>query len=449
MSQNKKTKKRGQKNKSTGKTKAKKHRGPKPAGKAAKKNPAGSTLPKGYHIMAKPTGPVCNLGCKYCFYLEKENLFPDNTKFRMSGKVLEAYIRKYIELQKTPLVEFAFQGGEPTLMGLNFFRKAISLQKKYKPDDKTLTNSLQTNGILLNDEWCQFLAENDFLVGLSMDGPEHIHDLHRVDKGGKPTFQKAHKALKLLQKHGVKYNILACVTRESARHPQEVYNFFKDEGVEYIQFIPIVERLPGESAQSLGLDLSMPPSIKKDESKRPVTPWTVDPDDWGDFLITVFDQWIRNDVGKVFVMNFEWALASWAGIPGTTCYFVPQCGNALILEHNGDLYSCDHFMYPDYRLGNILKENPKHLVESIMQIAFGARKRTTLPKYCRECKVLFACHGECPKRRFMTTPDGETGLNYLCAGYKKYFTHIDPYFKKLIHLMQMGRPAKDIMKLLR
>lgn len=448
MARNKRAGKQGQKNKSSERTEVKRPESPKPAGKAMKHHSSRPAvpLPKGCHIMAKPTGPLCNLGCKYCFYLEKESLFPHETQFRMSDEVLDAYIRKYIEIQKTPVVEFVFQGGEPTLMGLDFFKRVIDLQMKYDPGNKTIANSLQTNGTLLDDDWCSFLAENDFLVGLSMDGPEDIHNTYRTDRGGNPTFRKVHNALKLLQKHKVKYNILACVTRESALRPLEIYDFFKREGVEFIQFIPIVERIPDQSAEILGLSLAVPPSIKKEETNRTVTSWTVNPQDWGDFLIAIFDGWIRNDVGKVFVMNFEWAASSWAGMPGTACCFAPQCGRTVIMEYNGDLYSCDHFVYPDYRLGNILTDNPKHLVESIRQISFGAGKRTTLPNLCKNCEFLFACWGECPKHRFMTTPDGEPGWNYLCPGYKKYFIHINPYLQRLIHLLQQGRPAEDIMK---
>lgn len=448
MSRNKKAKKRGQKDKGSNKPVDRREKPSKPMGKAVKhysarpKDPS----PEGYHIMAKPTGPLCNLGCKYCFYLEKESLFPDDSRFRMSDEVLEAYIRKYIEIQKIPIVEFVFQGGEPTLMGLDFFKRAVALEKKYNPGDKTLINSLQTNGTLLDDQWCKFLAENDFLVGLSLDGPEDIHNMYRVDRGGKPTFDKVHRALKLLQKYNVRYNILACVTRESARRPLEVYEFFKREGVEFIQFIPIVERMPGQPALNLGLNLAMPPSIKQEEANRVVTPWTVDPSDWGDFLIAIFDKWIRNDVGKVFVMNFEWAAASWAGLPGVSCAYVPRCGRSVILEHNGDLYSCDHFMYPEFRLGNILKDNPKHVIDSIKQVSFGVRKQTALPGYCKKCEVLFACRGECPKHRFMTTPDGEPGWSYLCPGYKKYFTHIAPYIQRLLNILSQGRPATEIMR---
>ncbi len=450
MARNKKTGKHKQKNKSSDKSEVKKNSTPQPVKKSISNHLSSQAdaLPKGYHIMAKPTGSRCNLSCEYCFYLEKENLFPGGTQFRMSDEVLEAYIRKYIEIQKTPVVEFVFQGGEPTLMGLDFFKQVIDLQMKYNPGNKTITNSLQTNGTLIDDDWCSFLAENNFLVGLSMDGPEDIHDTYRLDRGGKSSFHKVHNALKLLQKHKVEYNILTCVTQESARRPLDVYNFFKQEGVEFIQFIPIVERIPDQSAQTLKLSLAVPPSIKKEEANKSVTPWTVNPTDWGNFLITIFDRWIRNDVGNVFVMNFEWAAASWAGMPGTACCFIPQCGRSVILEYNGDLYSCDHFVYPDYRLGNILRDNPKHIIESIRQVSFGTGKRTTLPMLCKNCEFLFACWGECPKHRFMTTPDGEPGWNYLCPGYKKYFTHINPYLQRLINILRQGRPAKDIMKML-
>lgn len=447
MSKNKKPRKQGQKKNNSGNAAALKQNVMNEASQYILKSY--TSIPKGYHMMAKPTGPRCNIGCKYCFYLEKESLFVEDASFRMSDEVLEAYIRRYIEAQKVPFTEFVFQGGEPTLMGLDFFKKALSLQLKYTPRGMTVTNSLQTNGTLLDDEWCEFLAKNDFLVGLSIDGPGDIHNVYRIDRGGNPTFSRVYKALKLLQKHRVKYNILACVTRESALHPLKVYDFFKNEGVEFIQFIPIVERLPGESADKLGLKLALPPDIKKEEPNRSVTPWTVNPSDWGDFLIAIFDRWIRNDVGNVFVMNFEWAASSWAGMPGTACIFAPRCGHAVVVEHNGDIYSCDHFVYPAARLGNILKDNPKHKLDSMQQAAFGSSKQTALPGYCKGCQFLFACWGECPKNRFMTSPDGEPGWNYLCPGYKKYFNHIDPHLKKLVMLLRQGRPAREIMEMVR
>ena len=398
---------------------------------------------KGFHIMAKPIGPVCNLRCTYCFYTEKEALFPDNEHYRMSDEVLEAYIRKYIASQKAPEVPFVWQGGEPTLMGLDFFHKVVRLQRKYG-GVKRIKNSLQTNGTLLNDEWCSFMARHRFLVGLSLDGPEDIHNHYRVDRGGRPTFKKVMRGLKLMQKHGVEFNVLACVTRESAKRPLDVYRFFKEQGVQYLQFIPIVERKPDLAAEKLGLRLASPPALDRKETEI-VTPWTAEPESYGEFLIHIFEEWVRKDVSSVFVMNFEWALAAWAGVPSSTCTFAPRCGRSVIIEHNGDIYSCDHFVYPSYRLGNIVRDNLEDMIESESQVAFGAAKDTALPEYCRQCDWLFACHGECPKHRFLKTPTGELGWNYLCRAYERFFHHIDPYMRSMVRLLEHGIPANRIM----
>jgi len=399
------------------------------------------------HLMAKPTGPLCNLNCKYCFYLEKEALFPEGEKYRMSDEVLETYIRKTAEYQTVPELLYAWQGGEPTMMGLDFFRTALELEKQYA-GGRRLVNTLQTNGTLLDDEWCAFLAENRFLVGLSLDGPEEIHNLHRLDRGGNPTFDRVMRSLNLMKKHGVEFNILACVTRESAKHPLDVYRFFKEQGVQFIQFIPIIERMPDDESNRIGLKLGMPAALDESDSEA-VMDWAVDPEGYGDFLIGIFDEWIRNDVGKVFVMNFEWALSSWMGHVQHTCFFMERCGMAGIIEHNGDVYSCDHYVYPEYRLGNILTDNFGEMFGSEKQHEFGAVKEESLPRYCRECDVLFACRGECPKHRFLKTPEGEPGLNYLCAGYKKYFHHIGPYMEAIAQTIRMGYEAEKVMGLVR
>jgi uncharacterized protein len=392
--------------------------------------------------MSKPIGPVCNLRCEYCFYLEKETFYPDGEEYRMSDEVLEAYIRQVSEAHADiPELLFAWQGGEPTLMGIEFYEKALGLQRKYA-GGKPVTNTLQTNGTLMDEKWCRFLKKNNFLVGLSLDGPEDLHDRFRRDAGGEGTHAKVMRALKLMKKHGVEFNVLACVNRETAKHPLEVYRWFRDNGVEFIQFIPIVELAPNEESSSLGLQLGVPTAPGDTESE--VTEWTVLPEDWGDFLNTIFDEWVRNDVGSVFVMNFEWALVSFIGLQMPACFFSPVCGNAGIIEHNGDIYSCDHFMYPRYRLGNILTDNLKEMMASGKQKEFGVEKGN-LPRYCRECRVLKACYGECPKHRFRTTPDGEPGLNYLCEGYKRYFTHILPYLKAMTDLLSAGKPVSDIM----
>ena len=404
-----------------------------------------SKLPQGIHVMAKPTGPVCNLNCEYCFYLEKEALFPKNENYRMSPEVLKAYIDKYITSQPTPVVEFVWQGGEPTLLGLDFFRKVVELQMPYAKNKKIL-NSLQTNGTLLDDEWCRFLKRYSFLVGLSLDGPEKVHNKYRVDRGGKPIFDAVMRGLKLLQKHGVEYNAMACVARETAKDPWRVYNFFKEQGIKFIQFVPIVERISDESAKKEGLKLAGPAALDKEEPNKEVTPWTVDPEEYGDFLIEICEEWVRKDVGKIFVMNFEWALQAYIGNPSPVCVFAQQCGKTVVLEHNGDVYACDHCVYPKYKLGNILNDDILKMVEQSQLNGFGIAKESALPKDCRECDVLNACYGGCPKHRFMKSYYGEPGMNYLCKGYEKFFLHIGKYLKVITQLLSNDLPASMVMK---
>ncbi|MGE8081686.1 anaerobic sulfatase maturase [Peribacillus loiseleuriae] len=403
---------------------------------------------KSFHILAKPSGPICNLDCHYCFYTEKEALFSGNSRFKMSEETLEEFIRQYIQSQDVEEIPFVWQGGEPTLMGLEFYKMVVELQKKYGKG-KRITNSLQTNGTLLNEEWCEFLKEHDFLIGLSIDGPEFIHDHYRVDRGKKPTFHRVLNALHLLNKHRVDFNVLVCVTKYSSDYPLEIYQFFKSEGVKFIQFIPIVERIPNFQAIGLKLRHATPPSVDEMEVQQEVSPWTVESEKYGEFLIAIFDEWIRNDVGKVHVMNFEQSLTSWLGLPSTSCIFAETCGKAAIVEHNGDVYSCDHFMYPEYKLGNIFNDTFEKMMDSSKQREFGKKKKTSLPKYCQTCEVRFACHGECPKHRFLQTPDGEPGLNYLCAGYKKYFHHIHKYMKVMVQLIEHGLPASDVMQVIK
>ena len=398
----------------------------------------------GFHIMAKPIGPVCNLNCEYCFYLEKKALFAGNENYRMSDKVLKAFVQKYIRYNDIPEIPFAWQGGEPMLMGLDFFKKAMRLQKQYS-QGKMITNALQTNGILLDDAWCEFLVKNNFLVGISLDGPEDIHNLYRVDGRGRGTFIAVMKAVELMQKHGVEYNVLACITRENARRPLDVYHFFKDHGVEFVQFIPVVERIPDDDTRELGLKLATPPGAGVENTAN-ITSWAVETDSYGDFLISIFEEWVRNDVGKTFVMNFEWALMSWMGGDSTVCQFSRQCGKSVILEHDGNIYACDHFMYPRYLLGNILSSDLKRLIDSPQQKDFGTRKETSLPQCCRECDVLFACRGGCPKHRFTATFAKEPGLNYLCAGHKKYFRHINKYMTVMRQLLENNLPVSHIME---
>jgi uncharacterized protein len=394
--------------------------------------------------MAKPIGPSCNLDCTYCYYLEKENLFPKGENFRMQPEVLEAYIRQYIESQNTHEVTFAWQGGEPTLLGLDYFRKIVDLEKKYSAG-RVINNTLQTNGTLLTDEWCQFFRDHHFLIGLSIDGPRHLHDTYRLDKGQKPTFDRVMRGLELLKKHQVEFNTLTVISASNAKHPIEVYDFLRDIGSGYIQFIPLVERLPAPSAKSLGLDFAEPP--EQGQSESPVTRWSVPSEMYGDFLIQIFDAWVRRDVGKVFVQMFDVSLGIWSGHGPGLCLFLKDCGEGLALEHNGDLYSCDHFVYPKFQLGNIMNESISTMVNSTKQKEFGEAKSSTLPKFCRECDVRFACQGECPKHRFTKTPDGEEGLNYLCASYKKFFRHIDPYMQQMTTFMNARTAPANIMSM--
>lgn len=389
-------------------------------------------LPPRIHVMAKPTGAICNLDCSYCFFLDKEELYP-GSKFRMTDEVLETYIQQLIQAHRTPEVTVAWQGGEPTLMGLDFFRKAIAYQEKYRKPGMTFENTLQTNGTLLTDEWCEFFKDNNYLIGLSLDGPRELHDANRVDKGGGPTFDKVMKGLRLLQKHGVEYNILTTVNRVNSQHPLEVYRFLRDEAkTSWMQFIPVVERIndDGKTLYQQGTTVSENSVLA---------------DQFGKFLIEIFDEWIRWDVGEVFVQTFEAAVRSWLNLPTGMCFFSPTCGMGVALEHNGDLYSCDHFVEPDYLLGNIQETPMAALVGSKKQSQFGKDKLESLPKYCRDCEVRFACHGECPKHRFITTPDGEPGLNYLCAGYKAFFNHIDEPLKMMVQLYKNGEPATKVM----
>jgi uncharacterized protein len=391
-----------------------------------------SEVPQAFHIMAKPTGSACNLNCDYCFFLKKEKLYA-GSGFRMSDEVHEAYIRQLLEAHQVSQVTVAWQGGEPTLMGLDFFRRSVELQKKYAKPGTRIENTFQTNGILLNDEWCRFFHENNFLIGLSMDGPKELHDAYRKDKGGRGTFERVVRAVHLLQKHKVEINILCTVNRKNADHPLEVYRFFRDElKARYIQFIPIVER-DNETGYQEG---------------NKVTDRSVQSEQFGRFLIQIFDEWVKKDVGNTFVLNFDGALAGWLAMAGTVCIFGPTCGLGMALEHNGDLYSCDHFVEPDYYLGNILKTSMIDLVGSEKQRRFGQDKKDSLPRYCRECEVLHICNGECPKNRFLETPDGEQGLNYLCPGYKAFFKHADKPMRIMANLIRRNRLASEVMAIL-
>ena len=379
--------------------------------------------------MLKPRGPLCNLDCAYCYYLAKSQLYP-GSRFRMSEALLEEYTRQYIAAQRVPEVHFAWQGGEPTLMGLPFFEQAVALQQRYRRPGMRVYNNLQTNGTTLDDAWCALFKAHNFLIGLSLDGPRALHDAYRVDKGGQPTFDRVMQGLELLKKHGVAFNILATVHAANAAHPLEVYRFLRDEaGAQFIQFIPIVERDNTTGFQ---------------EGTR-VTPRSVTGQQYGDFLIAVFDEWVRRDVGRVFVQLFDVALAAWTGNRPGLCVFEETCGDALAMEHNGDVYACDHYVEPRYRLGNLQETPLAELVGSAQQQQFGQAKRDTLPRYCRACAVRFVCNGGCPKDRTLTTPDGEPGLNYLCAGYKAFFTHIDRPMRLMAAELRANRAPANVM----
>ena len=378
-----------------------------------------------FHLMAKPGGSRCNLSCHYCFYLRKRELYP-KSRFRMPDEVLEEYIRQTIDAHCIPEVTFAWQGGEPTLLGLDFFNKALKLQKNYCRPGMVIHNTIQTNGILLDDKWCEFFRKNRFLVGISIDGPRELHDACRTDASGRGTFDRVMKGLALLKKHHLDFNILCTVNAVNGNHPLEVYRFFRDDAkAQFIQFIPVVER---------------------DRQSRALTPLSVGPEQYGRFLTGVFDEWIRHDVGKVYIQHFDAALASWYGEPHGICVFSPVCGQAMVIEHTGDIYSCDHFVDRDHLLGNIMTDPLEEMVSSPRQSQFGRDKQEGLPKYCRKCRFLFACQGECPKNRFTVTPDGEPGLNCLCEGYQLFFSHIAEPMEFMARELQAGRAPANVMK---
>lgn len=409
----------------------------------------------GIHLMAKPIGPLCNLDCGYCFYLEKESLFPPRERFRMSYAVLQAYVQRYLQANTAPEVEFTWQGGEPTLMGLEFFEHAVALQKQFG-SGRTIRNTLQTNGTLLDDAWAAFFQREGFLLGVSLDGPPALNDLSRPDKQGRSSYADTVRGLRCLQRHGVDFNVLVTVSSANVAHPLEIYDHLQALGARYIQFNPVVERQPLTQEKVIGLHFAVPPALSRPPATpRPVaaaphtlvTAQTVDALAYGRFLTAIFDVWVARDVGRVYVMNFEWALQSWCQLPPTACIFSQRCGKAAIVEHDGGVYSCDHFMYPEYRLGNLASDDLASMLNSPAQRAFGDAKETTLPGACQRCEFRFACHGECPKNRFIASADGEPGLNYLCAGYKHYFHHITPAMNTMASLLARGRPADAVMRL--
>jgi len=399
---------------------------------------AGTDKPQPFHVMAKPVGSTCNLDCTYCYYLSKETLPGGPATGRMSDEVLEKFIQQYIAAASGPEVVFSWQGGEPTLLGLDFFRKVVAFEKKYARPGQRIQNDLQTNGTLLDEEWCAFLKEHRFLVGLSIDGPRELHDHYRVTKGGRPTFDLVYQAAKLLQRYGVPFNALTCVHRFNAQRPKDVYQFLRQElGATYIQFIPIVEFKDFKLTAPQKWDASTLPKDGEPEA-RPghpnsiVTEWSVDPDDWGRFLCRVFDRWLNQDLGRVMVNHFETLVAQHLGLPSQMCIYSEQCGRAVALEHDGSVYACDHYVYPAYQIGQVKNTSLRDMVFSASQQQFGRDKSDTLPQYCRQCSYLTDCWGECPKNRVIRTPDGEPGLNYLCCGFKQFFAHAIPAVDRLV-----------------
>jgi len=389
--------------------------------------------PKTFSVMAKPVGAACNLGCAYCYYLEKGELLQQGASPLMSDEVLEAFIRSYIESSPFESVAFAWQGGEPTLAGLDFFQRVVQLQRRHA-FGKRVSNSLQTNGTLIDGEWARFLAENRFLVGLSVDGPERLHNAHRLDKSGAGSYARTMRGLEQLLRYGVGVNALTVVSKANSSYALEIYEHHKSIGLNFMQFIPLVERVLPQGS------LATPFS----DGDAVVAPWSVVPEHYGTFLVGLFDEWVRKDVGRVFVQLFDVALNAWMGYDPPLCWFSESCGNALVIEHNGDVYSCDHFVYPECLLGNIKTASLPSLALCDKQLDFG-NKKALLPQYCEKCAVRFACNGECPKRRFAKSPSGEFGVNYLCPAYKRFYRHIDPYMRRMAKHLRSGRPAAHIM----
>ncbi len=404
------------------------------------------------HVMIKPTGPTCNLNCNYCYYLSKDTLLSTGSKWRISDETLENFIRQYIEQQNAKEIVFSWQGGEPTLLGLDFFKKVVALEKKYAPPYVRCENDLQTNGTLLNDEWCKFLRENNFLVGLSIDGPRNLHDQYRVYKNGKGSFEEVFRAAKLLNKHQVRFATLTVVNDFNGKHPLDVYRFLRDEvKSKQMQFIPIAEpKNFTDTAPQYWNKNDIPtedsPRVHPHHPESFVAQWCVAPNDYGNFLIQIFDEWYKHDLGRIYVPFFDSAVEQWMGKPAPLCIFSPICGKGLALEHDGSLYACDHYVYPEYRVGNINELKLIDMALSKKQENFGYGKDRTLPEKCRQCRYLFACSGECPKNRFIKTKDGEFGLNYLCSGLFNYFQHIDPYIRKIVHRLGY-EVAADVSKL--
>lgn len=393
---------------------------------------------KPLYVMLKPAGAHCNLACKYCYYLEKNKLYPTAQRHLMSDEMLEQFTREYIEAQTMNQVLFTWHGGEPLLRSIDFYRKALSLQQKYA-GGRRIDNVIQTNGTLLTDEWCEFFAQNHWLVGISIDGPQPDHDHYRLTAAGKPSWKKVMQGIKLLKKHGVEWNAMAVVNAYNANHPLEFYRFFKENGCQFLQFTPIVERLTrhedGRTLASLA-----------DKDEISLSEASVASEQWSNFLCAIFDEWVRKDVGKIFVEIFDCTLANWMGVSPGICAYSKECGHAGVMEHNGDVYSCDHFVFPEYKLGNIRDHSLIDMLYGEQQQEFSRLKHSSLPRQCKECDMEFACHGECPKNRFMKDKYGDSGLNYLCPGYYHYYQHVAPYMDYMKQELMAQRPPSNIMK---
>lgn len=389
--------------------------------------------------MAKPSGSVCNIDCDYCFYLEKKHLYPENNpNWKMPDPTLELFIEQYINAQSGPDVHFAWQGGEPTLLGVEFFERVVSLCKKYG-EQKRISHAFQTNGILLNTKWCEFLKQNEFLVGVSIDGPQDLHDYYRKTRSGKGTHAQVVAGIDLLKAHNIPFNTLTVINAKNSTHPLRVYQYLKSIGVEYMQFIPLVER-EAHHVQPNNLKLVSP-----DEPFADVTKWSVKSVDYGHFMTTIFDYWVENDVGKIFVQMFDNTLAKWIGNNSGSCVTAETCGHAFAMESNGDLYNCDHFVYPEHKLGNIHNQTIETMNNSELAVNFGLAKKDKLNSYCLQCKYLKLCNGGCPKHRFICTPMGQPNHNYFCEGYQLFFTYTEEIFNQMADLLNQQRSPMEVM----
>lgn len=396
-----------------------------------------SPFSKPLYVLAKPVGASCNLRCKYCYYLEKSHLYRNAPARVMSDKLLERFVQEYIQAQTMSQVLFTWHGGEPLMRPLSFYRKAVALQEKYA-FGRQIDNTIQTNGTLLTDEWCEFFKEHNWLVGISIDGPQEFHDEYRRTASDKPSWQKVMRGIRLLRKHGVEWNAMAVVNDFNAGYPLEFYHFFKEMGAKYIQFAPVVERM---AAHSDGRHLAT-----LVDQECPVADFSVSPAQWGDFLCAIFDEWVRHDVGQTYVEIFDCTLANWVGERPGICVYAKECGHAGVMEFNGDVYSCDHFVFPEYKLGNIRDKTLVEMLYGEQQRQFSCLKHASLPKQCKECEWEFACHGECPKNRFVNDRYGNSGLNYLCSGYRHFYEHVAPYMDFMKKEFMNQRPPANVME---